>query len=205
MKGSPNEHKNLIDAKSQCKVSTFHGTSPMVLGFLSSSFSYVLFLTRATTSRTSQCSMVSICDINRKMETFLRIGPLVYFLLVFNKWSGKSGLCWINDRPATLVFFCAPMLFVCVANIILYVLTVSSIDYVSSLTQVVHFTCFVFRNNIIILSQTSMETGVDQIFSFTSGPHISYTIYNIKYNFDYQDLRHSWHHLGFWHHRNYGN
>ena len=75
---------------------------------------------------------------------------MVYYLLVFNKWSGKSGLCWINDRPATLVFFCAPMLFVCVANIILYVLTVSSIDYVSSLTQV--FTCFVFRNNIITLS-----------------------------------------------------
>ena len=35
-----------------------------------------------------------------------------------------------------------------------------------------------FLNNIIILSQTSMETGVDQIFSFTSGPHIQYTISN---------------------------
>ena len=138
-------------------------------------------------------------------EKWKHFWELVYYLLVFNKWSGKSGLCWINDRPATLVFFCAPMLFVCVANIILYVLTVSSIDYVSSLTQVAHFACFVFRNNIIILSQTSMETGVDQIFSFTSGTHISYTIYNIKYNFDCQDLRHSWHHLGFWHHRNYGN
>ena len=57
------------------------------------------------------------------------------FIPSFSMGYGKAGLCWINDKPATLVFFCLPMLFVCISNSILYGLTVTSINYVSSLTQ----------------------------------------------------------------------
>jgi hypothetical protein len=53
----------------------------------------------------------------------------------FSMQYGEGGHCWISNKPATIIFFCLPMLFVCVSNIILYGLTVTSIDYVFSMTK----------------------------------------------------------------------
>jgi hypothetical protein len=47
---------------------------------------------------------------------------------------GVTG-CWIGVRAATFVFFCLPMLFVILTNAVLYVLTIISINYVSSVVE----------------------------------------------------------------------
>ena len=57
------------------------------------------------------------------------------FIPYFSMKYGENGHCWISDRPAWLIFFCLPMVFVCLTNIILYGLTVSSINYVSSVNE----------------------------------------------------------------------
>jgi G protein-coupled receptor Mth (Methuselah protein) len=43
--------------------------------------------------------------------------------------------CWIGVRSATIVFFCLPMLYVILTNAVLYVLTILSINYVSSVVE----------------------------------------------------------------------
>ncbi|XP_023338013.1 uncharacterized protein LOC111708774 isoform X2 [Eurytemora carolleeae] len=43
--------------------------------------------------------------------------------------------CWIGRKQATFIFFCLPMLFVVLTNSVLYVLTVISINYVSSVVE----------------------------------------------------------------------
>ena len=56
------------------------------------------------------------------------------FIPSFSVEYGHGG-CWIGDNVASFVFFFLPMLYVSVTNIIFYLLTVSSINYVSSVTQ----------------------------------------------------------------------
>ena len=53
---------------------------------------------------------------------------------------GEGG-CWIGHQLASFLFNFLPMLYVSCTNIILYMLTVSSINYVSSITDSggVHF------------------------------------------------------------------
>ena len=47
---------------------------------------------------------------------------------------GEAG-CWIGHRLASFIFLFLPMLYVASSNIILYLLTISSINYVSSITN----------------------------------------------------------------------
>ena len=47
---------------------------------------------------------------------------------------GEGG-CWIGHQLASFLFNFLPMLYVSCTNIILYMLTVSSINYVSSITD----------------------------------------------------------------------
>jgi hypothetical protein len=47
---------------------------------------------------------------------------------------GISG-CWIGVKSATFVFFCLPMLFVILTNMVFYILTIISINYVSSVVE----------------------------------------------------------------------
>ena len=47
---------------------------------------------------------------------------------------GLSG-CWISVKSATFVFFCLPMLFVILTNLVFYILTILSINYVSSVVE----------------------------------------------------------------------
>ena len=48
---------------------------------------------------------------------------------------GQNGRCLIGNNIASFVFFIIPMIYVSITNIIFYLLTVSSINYVSSVTQ----------------------------------------------------------------------
>ena len=56
------------------------------------------------------------------------------FLKSFAIEYGHGG-CWIGNNLASFIFFCLPMLYVSVSNIAFYLLTVASINYVSSLTE----------------------------------------------------------------------
>ena len=56
------------------------------------------------------------------------------FIPTFSMKYGENS-CWISDRMASFIFFCLPMAFVCLTNIVLYGLTVSSINYVSSVCR----------------------------------------------------------------------
>ena len=57
------------------------------------------------------------------------------FIPSFSVEYGKDGRCLIGNGYATFVFFILPMIYVSITNIIFYLLTVSSINYVSSVTQ----------------------------------------------------------------------
>ena len=56
------------------------------------------------------------------------------FLKRFAIEYGQGG-CWIGNNLASFIFFCLLMLYVSVSNIDFYLLTVASINYVSSLTK----------------------------------------------------------------------
>ena len=57
------------------------------------------------------------------------------FIPSFSVEYGKDGRCWIGNSLAIFVFFILPMIYVFITNTIFYLLTVSSINYVSSVTQ----------------------------------------------------------------------
>ena len=49
-----------------------------------------------------------------------------------------KGTCWMSDSLASFIFYFLPMLFVSCSNVILYILTVASINHISSITNSGH-------------------------------------------------------------------
>ena len=49
-----------------------------------------------------------------------------------------KGTCWMSDSLASFIFYFLPMLFVSCSNVILYILTVASINHIASITNSGH-------------------------------------------------------------------